>query len=154
LITTPTHAFHVTESIVPELNVLFVCQHGAAKSVIAARHLEALAQARGLSVSSTAAGLEPDDAIPPHVVDGLRADGVDDHVHAPRAISGELLENADIVVAFGCDLSAFPEVEKRVIHWSGVPAVSDGYDAARAAILERLPAVLDEAKRLAAERIG
>lgn len=132
-----------------ELNVLFVCQHGAAKSVIAARHLEALAEARGLVVRSTAAGLEPDEAIPSHVVAGLRADGVDDHVQAPRAISEELLATADIVVAFGCDLSAFPHIEKPVIQWSGVPAVSDGYEAARAEILGRLPAVLDEAERLA-----
>ena len=135
-----------------EFNVLFVCQHGAAKSVIAARHLEALAQARGLVVRAASAGLEPDESVPPHVVAGLRSDGVEDQVHAPRAISGELLATADLVVAFGCDLPAFPDVAKPMIQLTGVPAVSDGYDAARAAILARLPAVLDEAERLAAEQ--
>jgi arsenate reductase len=132
-------------------NVLFVCQHGAAKSVIAARHLEALAQARGIILRATSAGLEPDEAMPSHVAAGLRADGVDDRVQTPRAISDELLAEADIVVTLGCELSVPGDHAKRIIRWSGVPAVSDGYDAARAAIMDRLPAVLDEVERLAAE---
>src|ERR671925_873480 len=40
--------------------VLFVCLHGAAKSVIGAAHFRRLAAARGLSVDAVAAGTEPD----------------------------------------------------------------------------------------------
>lgn len=129
------------------LNVLFVCQHGAAKSVIAARHFAELAHARGLTVQSSAAGVEPDDVMPPHVIDGLRKDGVDDHETPPQPVTRELLEKAQIVVSFGCDLSALVGDSGRIVHWSGVPAVSDGYDAARTEILSRLHAILDEAER-------
>lgn len=131
------------------VDVLFVCQHGAAKSVIAARHFAELAHARGLTVNATAAGVEPDEVIPAHVIDGLRKDGVDDHVTRPQPVTRELLENAQIVVSFGCDLSALAEDSDRIVSWIGVPAVSDGYDAARTEILRRLHAILDEAEQRA-----
>ena len=130
------------------LSVLFVCQHGAAKSVIAARHFTALARARGLTVEASAAGVEPDAEIPPHVTAGLRSDGVDDQATAPQAVTRDLLENAQVVVSFGCDLSAFTEDARRIIQWNGVPAVSDGYDRARAVIVQRLQAVLNDAASL------
>jgi arsenate reductase (thioredoxin) len=133
------------------VNVLFVCQHGAAKSVIAARHLAELAHARGLTLNASAAGLEPDEVIPPHVIAGLRGDGVDDHEAPPQAVTRELLENAQIVVAFGCDLSALGEASGRIVQWSGVPAVSDGYEAARTEIVGRLHAILDEAEERSSE---
>src|SRR5919106_1489229 len=40
--------------------VLFVCLHGAAKSVVAAAHFRRLAKGRGLSFDAVAAGTEPD----------------------------------------------------------------------------------------------
>lgn len=129
------------------LNVLFVCQHGAAKSVIAARHFTELARARGLTLTAVAAGVEPDEVIPAHVIAGLRRDGVADDDTHPLGVTRELLESAQLVVAFGCDLSAFVDDSGRMIQWNDVPAVSDGYDAARTAIVSRLPAVLDEAEQ-------
>jgi arsenate reductase len=129
------------------LDVLFVCQHGAAKSVIAARHLAELAHARGLTLNAAAAGVAPDEVIPAHVIAGLRGDGVDDHEAPPKAVTRELLENAQIVVSFGCDLSALGEASSRIVQWNDVPAVSDGYDAARTEIVGRLNAILDEAEQ-------
>ena len=129
------------------LNVLFVCQHGAAKSVIAARHFAELAHARGLTVDAAAAGVEPDEVIPSHVITGLRGDGVDDDETPPQAVTRELLENAEIVVSLGCDLSSFTEDSDRIVQWNDVPAVSDGYDAARTEILNRLNTLLDEAEQ-------
>src|SRR5438128_12473611 len=57
-------------------NVLFVCLHGSAKSLIAAEHFNRIAAARGLGARATSAGTEPDDAIPPHVIPGLPAGGI------------------------------------------------------------------------------
>lgn len=136
------------------VDVLFVCQHGAAKSVIAARHLEELAHARGLTLKACAAGVEPDEVIPPHVIAGLRGDGVDDHETPPQAVTRQLLEHAQVIVSFGCDLSAFAEHSSRIVQWSGVPAVSDGYDAARTEILSRLHSILDEAEKHSSQERG
>lgn len=133
------------------LNVLFVCQHGAAKSIMAARYLTQLAQARGLDITAAAAGVEPDEVIPPHVIACLQEDGLDLQQEAPQPATRELLESAEIVVSFACDLTALTEDAERFVQWTGVPAVSDGYDAARSAILSRLPAILDELNRVRVE---
>ena len=127
-------------------DVLFVCQHGAAKSVVAARYLQELAHARGLIISTSAAGVEPDAAIPPHVIAGLRADGIDQDEAAPQAVTRELIESAGVVISFGCDLSAFTDASNHIVQWNEVPHVSDGYDAARTVIVDRLQDLLTEAE--------
>src|SRR4030095_5910958 len=65
-----------TPSIPPEPRVLFVCLHGAAKSVVAAAHFRRLASARGLSISAVAAGTEPDPELARAAVKGLAAEGL------------------------------------------------------------------------------
>jgi len=56
--------------MVTQRKVLFVCLHGSAKSLIAAEYFNRLAAARGLGVTATSAGTEPDAEIPPRVVQG------------------------------------------------------------------------------------
>jgi hypothetical protein len=59
--------------------IVFVCLHGSAKSLIAAEHLNRLARLRGASIRGESLGLEPDADVPPNVVIGLAADGIDVH---------------------------------------------------------------------------
>jgi hypothetical protein len=122
-------------------SVLFVCLHGAAKSVIAAHYLERLAAARGISLRASSAGLEPDASIPPHVVAGLREDGIDVAGTVPTLATEALVNGADHVVSFGCDVAGLGRDD--VTRWDDVPAVSDGYAEARAAIVTRVQALLD-----------
>jgi protein-tyrosine-phosphatase len=122
--------------------VLFVCLHGAAKSVIAAAHFRRLVQARGLSVGAVAAGTEPDPQLAPGAVKGLTGDGLQPTPARPRPVTLYDLQGAMRVVSFGCDVT--PRQGQRVDRWD-VPAVSDGYEAARDRIVanvERLVAEL------------
>jgi protein-tyrosine-phosphatase len=129
--------------------VLFVCPHGAAKSVVAAAHLERLAAARGLPVRAVAAGLEPDPQLAPAAAAGLAADGLRAPTRPPRPVTLYDLARSDLAVTFGCDLPAFgvPTALGAGVaaseRWDDVPAVSDGYPAAREAMLPRLAALLD-----------
>lgn len=125
-------------------SVLFVCLHGSAKSVIAAHHLERLARERGLHVECASAGVDPDAAVPPHVIEGLRRDGFDHDGNPPRRATPELLARADVVVSFGCDLSALGSSSEAVVRWDGVPDVSDGYTAAREEISRRVRRLLED----------
>src|SRR5262245_58589079 len=118
--------------------VLFVCQHGSAKSVVAAHHLRALAASRGVAVECLSAGLDPDDAVPPHVVAGLSSDGLDFDGTKPRLLSRALVDRATHVVSFACGVNSPKHIE-----WNDIPAVSDGYAAARDAIVARLQPLLD-----------
>lgn len=126
----------------PVSTVLFVCLHGAAKSVIAAAYLERLARERGLPVRATAAGTEPDPEIPAGVVAGLLADGLDVRGRRPRRVTREELAAADRVVAFGCDVEALAPPGTPVIRWDDIPAVSEDFAKARDAIAARLPGLL------------
>lgn len=126
----------------PPSRVVFVCLHGAAKSVIGAAHFRRLASARGLSIGAVAAGTEPDPQLAPGAVKGLTGDGLPAWPARPRPVTLYDLESATRVVTFGCAVN--PRQGQRVDQWD-VPAVSDGYEAARDRIvanLERLVAEL------------
>jgi arsenate reductase len=123
--------------------VIFVCLHGSAKSLIAAEHFSYLARARGLPLSAESVGVEPDAAVPVHVVAGLAADGIDIHGYIPRQASPDAFAAAAHVVSFGCDLGSFVPPETNVDRWDDLPAVSDGYAPARDAIVQRVEALLD-----------
>jgi len=123
--------------------VLFVCLHGAAKSVLAAADFERLARARGLEARAVFAGTEPDPEIAPKVLGELLAEGVDLRGQRPRRVTREDVTGASRVVTFGCELgplAAGAPVER----WDDVPAVSDDFRKARAAIEARLTRLLDD----------
>ena len=122
--------------------VLFVCQHGSAKSVVAAHHLHELAASRGVAMECVSAGIDPDDTIPPHVVAGLTADGLDVDGTKPRLLTSALVDGATYVVSFAGDVTPHGPT-KHVTTWDDIPAVSDGYAAARDAIVARLQPLLD-----------
>ena len=56
--------------------VVFVCEHGAAKSLIAAAYFNKLAAERGLTARATFRGVDPQDALSMGAVAGLKDDGV------------------------------------------------------------------------------
>jgi protein-tyrosine-phosphatase len=131
--------------------ILFVCLHGAAKSVLAAADFRRLAAERGLDVTAESAGTEPDPEIAPAVVAALRADGVELGPRRPRRVTAADAARADRVVTFGCDLGeATPAAA--VERWDDVPAVSEGLPAARAAIRRHLDRLLDECAARGARR--
>jgi protein-tyrosine-phosphatase len=129
--------------IVPR--VLFVCQHGAAKSVVGAAHFRRLAAARGLAVDAVAAGTEPDAELTPGAVKGLAGDGLTAAPRRPRPVTLYDLSAATRVVSFGCEVT--PKAGQPVERWDDVPAISEGYEKARDRIVAR-------AERLVAELAG
>lgn len=123
--------------------VLFVCLHGSAKSVIAAEHFRRIAAERGVRAEAESAGLEPDLEVPPHVVAGLLADGLDVELRRPRGLTRAQAEAATWIVSFAPDLSGDVIAGCAIEYWTDVPAVSDGYEAARHAIVGRVRALVD-----------
>jgi len=127
--------------------VAFVCLHGAAKSVLAAACFERLAEARGVGARALAAGTEPDPEIAPVVLRSLLAEGIDLRGQQPRRVTPDDLAGAAAVVSFGPDLSALVAPGRAIVRWDDVPALSEDFEAGRAAILARLPALLEEVSR-------
>lgn len=128
-------------------SVLFVCLHGSAKSLIAAEHFRRLASERGRLLNSASAGVDPDAEVPPFVVAGLHADGFNVAGRRPHRVTHEAVREADLVVSFGCELDAgllARPTAQPVVRWDDIPAVSEGYDAARDEIVRRLIPLLDK----------
>ncbi|NJN44170.1 MAG: heat-shock protein HtpX, partial [Anaerolineae bacterium] len=103
--------------------ILFLCPHGAAKSVLAAAYFQRLAEQHSLNLHVTFAGTEPDAAVAPAVAALLQSQGVDLSEFTPRLVTKPELESAHRVISMGCDVRALaPGVQ--VDDWSDVPPVS------------------------------
>lgn len=124
----------------PRPRVVFVCVHGAAKSVVAAAHFRREAAARGLAIDAVAAGTEPEPALAPATVKGLAGDGLEPPLRRPRMVTLHDVATATQVVTFGCELSAWRPASP-IASWEDVPAVSDGYEKARNVIAARVAAL-------------
>jgi len=122
--------------------ILFVCLHGAAKSVVAAALWKREAARAGIPIDAVARGLEPDLVVSPAAAAGLLAEGIDVRAERPRALTPEDVAAASRIVAFGCELGHLAPPGVPVEQWAEVPAFGDGYAAARAAVSARLGPLL------------
>src|SRR5690349_21513520 len=114
--------------------VVFVCEHGAAKSVIAAAHFNHIAQQRGLKIRAVARGTNPDPEVAAKVIVGLKAEGLKEVPTKPQLVSERDTADAKRVVALGCKLPH----KARVTDWNDIPSPSADYTAASSAIRSRV----------------
>jgi protein-tyrosine-phosphatase len=114
--------------------ILFLCPHGAAKSVLAAAYCQQLADQYNLDVQATSAGTEPSDRISPAVVELLQAHGIDVANDVPRQVTYEALMTASQVISLGCDLDNLLPPGTPVERWDNIPLPSQNLSAARDSI--------------------
>jgi arsenate reductase (thioredoxin) len=123
--------------------ILFVCEHGSAKSVIAVAHFNDLANQKGLPYRAIARGIHPDKEIPPHVKSGLAAEGLDIRGWQPKRFSEEDAATAERVITLGCALPRPKSFKARKLQdWNDVPSPSENYQNASRAIIERVALLL------------
>ena len=122
--------------------ILFVCEHGAAKSIIAAAYFNHFAHAQNLPLRAIARGTNPDDEIAIKAAQGLQADGVDVSDLKPKRLSPMDIANAVRVVTF-CQLpDGYNTIAIPVDQWSDVPPVSEDYATARNVMVAHLKELL------------
>jgi protein-tyrosine-phosphatase len=117
--------------------IIFVCEHGAAKSVVGAAHFNKLARAGNLRFHAIARGTHPDQELSPVTITGLLEDGLTPTETVPRKLSLADVESAQRVVTF-CELPEEYKQKASVEQWNGVPPMSENYEQARDAIIERI----------------
>jgi len=122
--------------------VVFICPHGAAKSVIAAAYFNKMSAERGLPYRAVARGTEPQEAFSTVAVKGLANDGLAVAGDKPRAVQSKELRGAARVVTLGASLPAGAVSGKRRLEWNDVP-VSDDYAATRNAIVSHVQNLID-----------
>jgi arsenate reductase (thioredoxin) len=105
----------------PAPAVIFVCEHGAAKSVLATAYFNKLAEERKLPFRATFRGTSPQDDLSVRVVDGLKADGVAVPTGKPAAITDADVADATHIFAIGCTLPDAAGRSGKAADWSDVP---------------------------------
>ena len=123
--------------------ILFVCEHGSAKSVIAAAHFNRLAQQKNLPYRAIARGTNPDTEIPQQVRLDLAKDGLDVPTWKPQLVAEKDVREAARVVTFGCKLP-FPKktTADKLVDWKDVPFTSEDYKRARTMIVDKIDALI------------
>jgi protein-tyrosine-phosphatase len=124
-----------------EAIMIFVCEHGAAKSILAAAYFNKMAREKNLYLTAVARGTHPDAELSAQTLDGLRADGLIPTESNPVKLDIKDLEFAQHVVSF-CPLPEEYHPKGKVEYWKDVPAVSENYEKARDAIVERIKVLL------------
>jgi protein-tyrosine-phosphatase len=129
----------------PAASVVFVCQHGNVKSLIAASLFEQAARKRGLRFRAVSRGVNPEAGVPPSIVDALRGDGVEVAGFEPQPLTPDDISTASHVIALGVDLSESIRGEQVTTErWNDVPPASVDYAAARAALMRHIDVLLDQ----------
>ena len=124
--------------------VMFMCPHGAAKSVLASAYFERLAKERGLNVRVESAGTDPDPAVSPAVTAHLKRQGYPVPASSPRKVTSKDFESADVVISIGCDLSGLPVPRGKLVRWDEVPSPSEDFARADQAIRKRVTDLIEE----------
>jgi protein-tyrosine-phosphatase len=125
--------------------VLFVCEHGSVKSLLAKLLFERAAAREGLALSAASRASAPDAEVPDWMRTALERDGFHIGHWRPAALSEADVRSARIVVTF--DVSLPFEGDARIERWDELPSISRDYVAGREAIEARINQLVAELRR-------
>jgi arsenate reductase len=127
---------HVAE---PKRNsqIIFVCEHGAALSVVSAAYFNKIAQEKHFHLHAIARGLEPQKDLAVSARQGLGSDGVSFETKRPQRLSIKDIKSTRRVISF-CVLPRKYHTATPVETWTDVPPTGANYARARDAILIHL----------------
>jgi arsenate reductase (thioredoxin) len=128
----------------PLRQILFVCEHGNVKSLMAASYFNEAAQARRLPYRavSRASALDSDN-VPDFVKAPLAEEGFDVSAFRPRAVTRDDVAASDHVISISTtlpvdDAPIAPTIEQ----WNDIPAASADFAQSRAAIKAHIAELL------------
>ncbi|HEY5729713.1 MAG TPA: hypothetical protein VIS72_06645 [Anaerolineales bacterium] len=126
--------------------IVFVCEHGAAKSIVASVWFNKLAAENGLDIRAIARGTHPDAELGPKAVEGLVNDGLTPTESTPQKLSLADVDSAQHIVTF-CELTQELKTITTSESWAEVPNISDGYEPARDAIIKHIDQLISNFSR-------
>jgi protein-tyrosine-phosphatase len=129
-------------TVATQPTVVFVCEHGAAMSVIATTYFNKIATERGLHTRAIYRGVHPQAELSVAALKGLRDDGLILPDQKPSAITQADIDHASVTFAIGCTLptiTAAPGKDR----WDDVPQ-DQGYSVMRDAIRSHVERLIDD----------
>jgi protein-tyrosine-phosphatase len=126
--------------------IVFVCEHGAAKSVIATAYFNKIAAERGLPDRAIYRGANPQAELSVSALKGLKEDGLTLPSDKPSPISDADVTAATHIFAIGCTLPAHAASSGKAESWDDVPD-DRGYAAQRDAIKKHVERLIDQLQK-------
>jgi arsenate reductase (thioredoxin) len=126
--------------------VVFVCEHGSVKSLVAIEYFNRIARGRHLPLRAISRGTRPDSAVPIGIREGLRRDGFDVAAFAPRRFSLDDVRKAALIVSFDVDLPLAGATPRE--RWDKLPAATEDYATARDSIRARVDKLVTRMTRV------
>jgi arsenate reductase len=126
-----------------EPTIVFVCEHGAAKSVIATAYFNKIAVERGLRARAVYRGVNPQAELSVGALKGLRDDGMSVPGQKPSPITQADVDTATLMFAIGCTLPSNATASGKADTWDDVPE-DKGYAATRDAIKRHVERLIDD----------
>jgi arsenate reductase (thioredoxin) len=124
--------------------ILFVCEHGSAKSIIAAAHFQKLAKDEGLNIQVISRGVNPDPDIPEAINKHLESDGFERHSKIPTQLTMADLKNSNYVITFNTLPDEYGKLDN-IQHWN-IPSFEAGYAVAKDSILTNIKEIIVKIK--------
>jgi len=124
--------------------VVFVCEHGSVKSLVASVYFNRRAQERGLPYRAVARGVAPDSTVPTPVREGLRGDGFKVSDFVPQLLQASDADHAALVVSFDQEITKMVDGRTRYLKWDDLPGVLADYARGRDAIVRQVDALVAE----------
>lgn len=120
-----------SQAVSPPAQILFVCEHGNVKSLMAASYFNRSAREQRLPFIAIARGTAPNaTSVPPGIVNGLRADGIDVSAFHPAIVTGSDVASAQRVITIGVPLPASAQIAGvSPEHWDDIPPASVDFQA-------------------------
>jgi protein-tyrosine-phosphatase len=117
--------------------ILFVCEHGAARSTIAAAYFNKIAKEQGLNYQAIFRGTNSQDTLTPATKAGLIRDNFDVTDMKPTLVSEKDIHDAAKIITFDCMLPG-RDSTKASMQWNGIPPISKDYNTARDEIVNKV----------------
>ncbi len=132
-----------------ESQVLFVCEHGNVKSLMAASYFNRLASQRGLSYHAVSRGTAPDSTtVPPKIIASLKGEGFDVAEFHPVAVGVGDVSSSRRVILINTVLPQSAQVAGVALEqWTDVPPASVDYAAASASLKMHVEKLIESLER-------
>ena len=130
--------------------VVFVCDHGSAKSLVAASLFNRMAEQRGLAVRALSRALSErsvDSRVPDKVVQVMGQDGFQVAAFKPQAMTASEAAAAARVVIINVEGPVESASRAPAERWNDIAPVTSEYGKAKSRLVSRIEALLDDLGR-------
>ena len=122
--------------------IVFVCEHGSAKSIIAISYFNKIAKEKNLSWEAVSRGTSPDAEISAKTKTLLADDNMPVPAVKPQSLTQKDIDEAEQVILF-YPLPKSLEGRDNLDYWLGIDAVNGDFEKLRDDILAKLLPLID-----------